>query len=168
MFVLGFEATWWKWCHITRNLTPYPWSVFPLSFHLLQKYRKQCERAKLNMKMPQLWRRPQSVLKIFLIFLLGLNVIFKQKTKKGSSCWRRHFFLWFYVDLKKKKDPSFDFCKFSLRFVRHTRVRRHVPQLSTVLAGNKNAGFWRGRKNTGICKNSVWKCWKKFRTFLHL
>ena len=77
------------------------------------------------------------------------------KKSKRSSRWWRHRFLWFYVDLKKKKSPSSESCNFSPRFLRHTRARRRELQLSTVfggkqkrrfLAGNKIAGFWREKK----------------------
>ena len=94
------------------------------------------------MKMPQLWRRPRSVLKIFLIFLLGLNVIFEKKRKKGHHADGGIFFSDFMViSTKKKKGPSSEFCKFSTRFVRHARVRRHVPQLSTVFSGKQKRRF---------------------------
>ena len=56
-------------------------------------------------------------------------------------------FVQFQCDLKKKeKGPSSEFCKFSPRFVRHTRARCREPQLSTVFGGKQTRQFWREKK----------------------
>ena len=64
--------------------------MFPLSFHLLRKCRKQCEHSKLNVKMP----------KIFFFFLSRFNVISK---KKGHRADGGIFFSDFMLISKKKK-----------------------------------------------------------------
>ena len=95
--------------------------------------------------------------KIFSSFLSGFNVILPPK--KGYCTDGGIFFSDFMLISEKKKGLSSEFCKFSLRFVRHSIARRCEPQLSTVFGG---------RKNVGIRKISVRKGRKKFRTFLRL
>ena len=108
--------------------------------------------------MPQLFRHPRSVLKIFLVFLSGFTVIFKNK-KKVIALTEASFSPIFYVDLQKKAGPSSEFCKFSTRFVLHTTTSRREPLLFSVyclrfLAGNKNAGSWREKKRRNSQKFS--------------
>ena len=55
---------------------------------------------------------------------------------------------------KKRKGPSFEFCKFSTCFLQHTRARCREPQLSTVFGGKQNRRFLAGEKTPEIRKNA--------------
>ena len=124
--------------------------MFPLTFHLLQKCQKYCKRSKLNVKMPQLLRRPRSEQKKFLIIALtesSFCPVLMWSQKKRSSIWVPQVF---YVLSATYKS-----------------VALWTAAVYSVL-GETNTPVFGRRKNAGICKNSVPKCWKKFCTFLHL
>ena len=53
---------------------------------------------------------------------------------------------------QKKKGPSPEFSKFSLRFVQYTRARHHEPQLSTVFGGKQKRRFLVGEKTPELAK----------------
>ena len=103
--------------------------------------------------------------KIFSSFLPSFNVISKKK-KKIIGLTRRHVFLRFYVDLKKnKKGPSSEFCKFSSRFVRHTKAKSHELQLPTVFGGKQKRQFLVGEKMLEFAKFQCENAGKNFALF---
>ena len=103
-----------------------------------------------------LLKRPQYVLKIFLIFLFGCNVISENKGHRADG----GIFFSDFMLISKKKSPSSEFCKFSTRFVQHRRARHHEPQLSTVFGGKKKPDFAKfqcenAEKNFALLGNTV-------------
>ena len=86
------------------------------------------------------------------------------------------FFVRFQCDLKKKKGlrtdkgikkkgASSEFCKFSPRFVQHTRARRRELQLSTVLSGKQKLRFLAGEKMPEFAKFQNENAGKNFTLF---
>ena len=69
------------------------------------------------------------------------------------------------VDLQKKKGLSSEFCKFSPRFVRHTRTKRREPQLSTVFRGKERRRFLAGEKTPKFAKFQCENDGKNFALF---
>ena len=54
--------------------------------------------------------------------------------------------------ISKKKGSSSEFCKFSPRFMQHTRARHREPQLSKVFGGKQKCRFLMGEKTPGFAK----------------
>ena len=68
---------------------------FPLTFHLLHKCQKWCERSELNVKMPEFLRRSRSVATIF-CSNFGFLQKKRKKIKKGHRSERSANILAFY------------------------------------------------------------------------
>ena len=90
--------------------------------------------------MPLLLRRPRSVLKNFLSFLSGFNVISIKKRKKGHHA-DGMFFSDFMLISKKKvlRLSSTSFLRALCGIQKRGAVNRSCQRF---LVGNKNAGFW--------------------------
>ena len=85
--------------------------------------------------------------------------------KKGYCTDGGIFFSDFMLISEKKKGLSSEFCKFSLRFVRHSRARRREPQLSTVFGGKQKRWFLAGEKTPEFAKFQCEKVGKNFALF---
>ena len=105
--------------------------------------------------------------KIFSSFLSGLVVISKKK-KKGHHADGGIFFSDFMLiskKKKKKKGPSFKFCNFSPRFLRHTKARRREPRLSMVFGGKQKSPFLAGETTPEFTKFQCENAGKNFALF---
>ena len=109
-------------------------------------------------------RSPRSVLKNFLIFLSGFNVIFKTKQNKKGHHADGGIFCSDFM-LISKKGPSCEFCKFSTCFMQRTRARRRVPQLSTAFSGKQKRRFLAGEKTPEFAKIQCENAGKNFAHF---
>ena len=66
---------------------------------------------------------------------------------------------------KKKKGPLSEFCEFSPWFVRHTRARRRVPQLSMIFGAKQKRRFLAGEKTPEFAKFQCKNAGKNFALF---
>ena len=91
-----------------------------------------------------------------------------KKKKKGHCVDGGIFFSGFMLIFKKKKKkggPLFEFCKFSLQFVRHTRAMCCEPQLSTVFGVKQKRRFLAGDKTPKFAKFQCQNAGKNFALF---